>query len=64
MCNADVTLLTWDWVQGHNIPYPNFNTRHQCRNYKNSRLSNTLCISLDRRLLVSKIQLTCTFPYI
>ncbi|KAG2360400.1 hypothetical protein BDR07DRAFT_1289649 [Suillus spraguei] len=66
MCNADVTLLTWDWVQGHNIPYPNFNTRHQCRNYKklSTGLSNTLCISLDRRLLVSKIQLTCTFPYI
>ncbi|KAG2365835.1 hypothetical protein BDR07DRAFT_1397842 [Suillus spraguei] len=34
MCNADVTLLTWDWVEGHEIPYPNFNTRHQCRNYE------------------------------
>jgi len=34
MCNADVTMITWDWVQGHTIPYPNFNTRHQCRNYE------------------------------
>ncbi|KAG1805896.1 hypothetical protein EV424DRAFT_259818 [Suillus variegatus] len=34
MCNADVTTITWDWVKGHNIPYPNFNTRHQCRNYE------------------------------
>ncbi|KAG2127965.1 hypothetical protein DEU56DRAFT_915576 [Suillus clintonianus] len=34
MCNADVTMITWDWVQGHKIPYPNFNTRHQCRDYE------------------------------
>ncbi|KAG2127970.1 hypothetical protein DEU56DRAFT_819681 [Suillus clintonianus] len=34
MCNADVTMITWDWVQGHKIPYPNFNTRHQCRNFE------------------------------
>ncbi|KAG1857181.1 hypothetical protein C8R48DRAFT_607603 [Suillus tomentosus] len=34
MCNADVSIITWDWVQGHPIPYPNFNTRHQCRNYE------------------------------
>ncbi|KAG1856641.1 hypothetical protein DFJ58DRAFT_784249 [Suillus subalutaceus] len=34
MCNADVTMITWDWVQEHKIPYPNFNTRHQCRNYE------------------------------
>ncbi|KAG2063641.1 hypothetical protein BDR04DRAFT_1062618 [Suillus decipiens] len=34
MCNADVTLITWDWVEGHDIPYPNFNTLHQCRDYE------------------------------
>ncbi|KAG2032725.1 hypothetical protein BDR03DRAFT_873419 [Suillus americanus] len=34
MCNADVMMITWDWVQGHKIPFPNFNTRHQCRNYE------------------------------
>ncbi|KAG2059392.1 hypothetical protein BDR06DRAFT_949446 [Suillus hirtellus] len=34
MCNADVTMITWDWVQGHKIPYPNFNTRHQCRDFE------------------------------
>ncbi|KAG1838415.1 hypothetical protein C8R48DRAFT_742769 [Suillus tomentosus] len=34
MCNADVTMMTWDWIRGHKIPYPNFNTRHQCRNYE------------------------------
>ncbi|KAG1813504.1 uncharacterized protein BJ212DRAFT_1365333 [Suillus subaureus] len=34
MCNADVTMITWDWVEGHDIPYPNFNNRHQCRNYE------------------------------
>lgn len=34
MCNADVTMITWDWVQGYKIPYPNFNTRHQCRDFE------------------------------
>ncbi|KAG2038093.1 hypothetical protein BDR03DRAFT_805517, partial [Suillus americanus] len=34
-CDADVTMITWDWVQGRDIPYPpNFITRHQCRNYE------------------------------
>ncbi|KAG0697867.1 hypothetical protein DFH29DRAFT_129551 [Suillus ampliporus] len=34
MCNAEVTMITWDWVAGHKDPYPNFNTRHQCRNFE------------------------------
>jgi hypothetical protein len=34
MCNADVTMITWYWVQGHRVPYPNFNTRHRCRNFE------------------------------
>lgn len=34
MCNADVKMITWDWVEGHHDPYPNFNTRHQCRDYE------------------------------
>ncbi|KAG1810691.1 uncharacterized protein BJ212DRAFT_1378162 [Suillus subaureus] len=34
MCNADVTMITWYWVQGHTVPYPNFNTRHRCRNFE------------------------------
>ncbi|KAG2361938.1 hypothetical protein BDR07DRAFT_1408130 [Suillus spraguei] len=34
MCNADVTMITWDWVERHKFAYPNFNTRHQCRNYE------------------------------
>ncbi|KAG2148192.1 uncharacterized protein EDB93DRAFT_1145053 [Suillus bovinus] len=34
MCNADVTMITWYWVEGHTVPYPNFNTRHRCRNFE------------------------------
>ncbi|KAG2068291.1 hypothetical protein BDR04DRAFT_1232905 [Suillus decipiens] len=34
MCHADVTMITWNWVEGHTVPYPNFNTRHQCRNFE------------------------------
>lgn len=37
MCNADVTMITWYWVQGHTVPYPNFNTRHRCRNFEKIR---------------------------
>lgn len=34
MCNADTTMITWYWVQGRADPYPNFNTRHRCRNFE------------------------------
>ncbi|KAG2063187.1 hypothetical protein BDR04DRAFT_1111767 [Suillus decipiens] len=34
MCHADVTMITWYWVEGHTVPYPNFNTRHRCRNFE------------------------------
>ncbi|KAG2365815.1 hypothetical protein BDR07DRAFT_1328799 [Suillus spraguei] len=34
MCRADVTMITWYWVEGHTVPYPNFNTRHRCRNFE------------------------------
>ena len=34
MCNADAGLLTYRWVKGHDEPFPNFNTRHRCRNFE------------------------------
>ncbi|PCH36658.1 hypothetical protein WOLCODRAFT_82383, partial [Wolfiporia cocos MD-104 SS10] len=33
MCTGDVGTITFDWVRGHKSPYPNFNTRHMCRNW-------------------------------
>ncbi|KAG2144906.1 hypothetical protein BD769DRAFT_1382764 [Suillus cothurnatus] len=35
MCNAEVVVITWDWVKNHTKPYPNFNTRHACRKFEN-----------------------------
>ncbi|KAG1804294.1 hypothetical protein EV424DRAFT_1330740, partial [Suillus variegatus] len=34
MCKADTTMITWYWVQGHDSPQVNFNTRHRCRNFE------------------------------
>lgn len=34
MCSADVAIITYDWVEGHEEPYPNFNTKHQCRDFE------------------------------
>ncbi|KAG1875222.1 hypothetical protein C8R48DRAFT_769235 [Suillus tomentosus] len=31
MCHSDVTMVTYDWVEGLDVPYPNFNIPHQCR---------------------------------
>ena len=31
MCNADVGLITFDWVAGFRTPFPNFSTLHKCR---------------------------------
>ena len=33
MCNADVGLITYDWVEGFESPFPNLNTRHTCRDF-------------------------------
>ncbi|KAJ3509500.1 hypothetical protein NLJ89_g5194 [Agrocybe chaxingu] len=34
MCSADVAMITYEWVRGFRLPYPDFNTKHQCRNYQ------------------------------
>ncbi|KAJ6149038.1 Protein of unknown function DUF3328 [Penicillium samsonianum] len=33
MCHADTNLVSANWVAGSNSPYPNFNTKHTCRNF-------------------------------
>ena len=32
-CDSDVGIYTYNWVKDHKRPYPNFNTRHKCRNF-------------------------------
>ena len=33
MCDADVGVMTYDWVKGRGHPSPDFNTKHKCRNF-------------------------------
>jgi hypothetical protein len=33
MCDADATLLTYNWIKNHYGPHPNFNVEHKCRDY-------------------------------
>jgi hypothetical protein len=33
MCDADQTMITYNWLKRHKSPHPNFNVQHQCRNY-------------------------------
>ena len=30
MCNADVTLMTFEWIPNFEKPWANFNVEHQC----------------------------------
>lgn len=32
-CDADVGVVTYNWVKGMPNPIPNFNTKHKCRNF-------------------------------
>lgn len=32
LCNADTGFITYDWVKGKDIPFPDFNTWHKCKN--------------------------------
>ncbi|OAX44326.1 hypothetical protein K503DRAFT_765137 [Rhizopogon vinicolor AM-OR11-026] len=34
MCHSDVTMITYDWVEGRKDPFPNFNVLHQCRDFE------------------------------
>ena len=31
MCDADTSIIPYNWVKGHSRPHPNFNVQHQCR---------------------------------
>ena len=33
MCHGDISLLTYNWVEGRDMPYPNFNTVHTCKKW-------------------------------
>ncbi|KOC15635.1 hypothetical protein AFLA70_281g001310 [Aspergillus flavus AF70] len=33
MCHADTNLVSTNWVAGRQKPYPNFNTKHTCRDF-------------------------------
>ncbi|KAL8896359.1 MAG: hypothetical protein Q9207_007747, partial [Kuettlingeria erythrocarpa] len=32
-CDADVTMIAYNWLRGHYMPHPNFNVQHRCRDY-------------------------------
>ena len=34
MCDGDVGVLTFNWVDVREDPWPNFNTWHKCRNFE------------------------------
>ncbi|KAG1891070.1 hypothetical protein F4604DRAFT_1704100 [Suillus subluteus] len=52
MCRSDVTIVTYDWVEGLDDPYPNFNVPHQCRD-----LEKILDWVDGRRVYVSRSEL-------
>ena len=33
MCDADTSVMTYNWVKGHRFPHPNFNVQHKCRDF-------------------------------
>lgn len=37
VCDADVQVLTYNWIRGHDFPHPNFNTPRQCRSFEDVR---------------------------
>jgi hypothetical protein len=34
MCQSDLGIITYNWVKGYSTPRPDFNTRHQCRDFE------------------------------
>lgn len=49
-CTADIGLVTAVWVDGYSEPYPDFSTRHQCRDFDKIRdwaLDQALNVSME-----------------
>ncbi|KAI3324584.1 hypothetical protein HD806DRAFT_493002 [Xylariaceae sp. AK1471] len=36
-CHADTSLLTFKWIEGYSIPWPDFRTHRTCRNFEDIR---------------------------
>ena len=34
MCAGDLAVMTYDWVEDRETPFPDFNSHHQCRNFE------------------------------
>ena len=51
MCDADMTLITYNWVSNHYQPHPNFNVQHKCRNFEAA-----MEWTLDRRINASSLE--------
>lgn len=34
MCQSDLGVLTYNWVEVQETPWLNFNTQHQCRDFE------------------------------
>lgn len=50
MCDADGSIITYNWVKGHYMPHPNFNVEHKCRNF-----DDVIAYAHDRQINSSKI---------
>lgn len=35
MCEADLTVMTYNWMEGRDAPMPYFNTIHTCKKWDN-----------------------------
>ena len=33
VCDADVGIITYNWIKNHHAPHPNFNVQHRCRDF-------------------------------
>ena len=36
-CDADLGIVTYNWIKRHRGPHPNFNVEHKCRNFEAAR---------------------------
>jgi hypothetical protein len=50
MCDADPTLITYNWLKRHRSPHPNFNVQHTCRNW-NSLVDTAAANRLDSSMI-------------
>ena len=63
MCNANVDLITFNWMETQERPFPDFNIKHQCRDFETvRRWQENNAIEMEKWIAMKKPEDAISIP--